>query len=612
MLVCDSGDSKLDTAVNGWLKHDKNPETRQEVLDDIKQSKWEKLKKIMLHRQKFGTAGLRGRMGAGYMCMNDVVVLQTAQGLCSYVKKVCNQKQLQNGVVVGFDGRYNSKRFAELTTKVFISSSIPVHLFSTVCPTPLVSFATILYGATAGVMVTASHNPKEDNGYKVYWGNGSQVITPHDDNILDEVWSCLHIPDEHWNIEAIRTHNLVKDCTEEVTTKYMEYIKSLLHEEILENNRKAQINMVYSAMHGVGYQCIVNAFQAANLKPPISVKQQQDPNPDFPTVKFPNPEEKQCLDLSKRLAEQNGVKLILVNDPDADRLAVAEYDDDSKSWKVFTGNEMGSLLGWWILNQYYTHNVANGEDVYVLCSFVSSKMLQAIAKDKAQFVETLTGFKWMGNTTLLLLQQGKIPLFAYEEAIGYMCHHRVPDKDGVSAAVQVASLASSLYAKGSTLLKHLHNLYKEYGYHVSYNSYFTFDDPSVISRIFSRIRNYHEPNTYPKVVGSSKVTFINDFTAGVRVPEESTKSVHLNVIGTGLDTDYTSGEMVSFTCTSPAGVVRIIVRTSGTEPKIKYYTELVTDADTTTKQEAKKAELEKVVKEFIEELLQPKQNGLIG
>lgn len=610
MVTCNSGDPKLDNAVNGWLKRDKNPVTFQEVVDDIKNSRWDKLKKSMLGRQKFGTAGLRAAMGAGYMCMNDVVILQTAQGLCSYVKKVCNQSQIHNGVVIGFDGRYNSKRLAELTAKVFISASIPARLFSSVCPTPLVSFGTILYGAAAGVMVTASHNPKEDNGYKVYWSNGSQVITPHDDNILEEIWSCLDIPDEHWNIEEIRNHELVKDCQEEVTSKYMDYIRSSLREEVLETNRKAEIKTVYSAMHGVGYDFIVKAFETANLKAPISVIEQQNPDPDFPTVKFPNPEEKECLDLSRKLAEENGVKLVLVNDPDADRLAVAEYNDESKSWKVFTGNEMGSLLGWWLLQQHMLGGGPVGEsEVYLLASFVSSKMLRAVAKGKGQLVETLTGFKWMGNATLLLLEQGDTPIFAFEEALGYMCSPRVPDKDGVSAAVQVASLASSLYSKGSSLLGQLQALYVEYGYHISYNSYFTFHEPNVISKIFSRIRNYHGPGIYPKKVGPCEITSINDFTAGVKIPEEVNGGGHLRVLGTGLDQDYTSGEMISFACEGGLGVA---VRTSGTEPKLKYYTELACDAPLPSEQEAKKIELEKMVKEFIEELLQPKENGLIG
>ncbi|CAH2108603.1 unnamed protein product [Euphydryas editha] len=629
MVTCNSGDAKLDNAINGWLKRDKNPVTFQEVVDDIKNSRWDKLKKTMLTRQKFGTAGLRAPMGAGYMCMNDVVVLQTAQGLCSYVQKVSNQAQIQNGVVVGFDGRYNSKRqvlffyifffrlmaiysirFAELTAKVFISASIPVHLFTSVCPTPLVSFGTILYGAAAGVMVTASHNPKEDNGYKVYWSNGSQVITPHDDNILEEVWTCLDIPDEHWNIEEIRSHELVKDCQEEVTSKYMEYIRSSLREEVLEQNKKAGIQTVYSAMHGVGYDYMVKAFEVANLKAPISVIEQQDPNPDFPTVKFPNPEEKECLDLSRKLAEENGVKLVLVNDPDADRLAVAEYNDKTKSWKVFTGNEMGTLLGWWLLQQYAARGaLLDEDDVFLVASVVSSKMLRAVGRGRARLLETLTGFKWMGNATLLLLQQGKMPIFAFEEAIGYMCDPKVPDKDGVSAAVQVASLASNLYSKGSSLLDQLQALYAEYGYHISYNSYYIFHEPGAISKIFSRIRNYHGPGIYPKKVGSCEIISINDYAAGVKIPEEVNGGGHLTELGTGLDQDYTSGEMVAF---AGADGLAVTVRTSGTEPKLKYYAELACRAPTAREQEAKKVEFEKMVKEFIEELLQPKENGLIG
>ncbi|XP_026489473.2 phosphopentomutase [Vanessa tameamea] len=610
VLIFDSGDARLNAAVRGWLERDKNPVTYKEVEDAINNSRWTTLRKTMLQRQKFGTAGLRGPMGAGYMCMNDVVVLQTAQGLCSYVQKVCNQKQLQNGVVVGFDGRYNSRRFAELTAKVFVSAKIPVHFFSEVCPTPLVSFATIMYGAAAGVMVTASHNPKGDNGYKVYWSNGSQVTTPHDDNIIEEIWTCLEIPDEHWKIDGIRSHDLVKDCLEEVTTKYMEYIRSSLSEELLEQNRKAEVRTVYSAMHGVGYDFIVKAFEAANLKAPLSVIEQQDPNPNFPTVKFPNPEEKECLDLSLKLAHDNGVKLVLVNDPDADRLAVAEYDDEFKSWKVFTGNEMGSLLGWWLLQQHCANGSAVGEDeVFMIASYVSSKMLRAIAKGKAQLVETLTGFKWMGNVTLLLLQQGKMPLFAFEEAIGYMCSHKVPDKDGVSAAVHVATLASSLYSKGSSLLNQLQALYAEYGYHICYNSYFAFDDSSAIQKIFSRIRNFNGPGQYPTKVGPVEILSIKDFAAGVTVPDDGNNSSgHLGSVGTGLDGDYTCGEMVALQC---AGGLRAVVRTSGTELKVKYYTELVRRAPRRSEQEAIKIEFEKIVKDFIQELIQPAAVGLL-
>ncbi|CAG9785791.1 unnamed protein product [Diatraea saccharalis] len=527
MTVCNSGDLKLDAAVNSWLKHDKNPDTRKEVLDDISNSQWDKLRKTMLQRLKFGTAGLRGRMAAGYKCMNDVVVLQSAQGLCSYVKKISSQGPLHHGIVVGYDGRYNSKRFAELTAKVFVSASIPVHLFSAVCPTPLVSFATIMYKAAAGVMVTASHNPKEDNGYKVYWGNGSQIISPHDDNILEEILQCLDIPDDHWDISEIRAHELVTDCSEEVTTKYMEYIRNSLNDDILEQNRTAAIDTVYSAMHGVGHDYVVKAFRSANLKVPISVSQQENPDPDFPTVKFPNPEEVECLELSKKLAEEKGVRLVLVNDPDADRLAVAEHDLSSECWKVFTGNEMGTLLGWWLLRQYEASG--DSTDVYVIASVVSSKMLKAIVKGKGEFVETLTGFKWMGNTSLLLLQQGKLPLFAFEEAIGYMCNHAVPDKDGVSAAVQVASLASHLYSKGSSLSQQLDDLYAEYGFHITLNSFFICHEPAIIQKIFRRIRNYHGLGQYPKKVGSCEIIYINDLTAGVKIPEDVIGEGHLRL-----------------------------------------------------------------------------------
>ncbi|GBO98432.1 Phosphoglucomutase-2 [Eumeta japonica] len=284
----------------------------------------------------------------------------------------------------------------------------------------------------------------------------------------------------------------------------------------------------------------------------------------------------------------------------------------SKLWKIFSGNEMGALLGWWLLKQYRNKpEEISPHDVYFIASIVSSKMLKTIAEaEGCQFVETLTGFKWMGNTTLLLAKEGKLPLFAFEEAIGYMCSHRVPDKDGVSAAVQVASLASELYSNGSSLNDQLQALYARYGYHVSHNSYYICHDPHVIQKIFRRIRNYHGPGVYPNKLGSFEIISIQDFAAGVTVPDEDVKPKHdLNALGTGLDGIYTGGEMVMLRC---ANGLSATVRTSGTEPKIKYYTELVTRADTPQDQEKVREMLVDMVDEVIDELLQPKENGLVG
>lgn len=614
---CKSGDDKLDELLVKWMKWDKNDTTRNEVIQAVKNQEWDNLRKAMCKRIKFGTAGLRGPMKAGFLYMNDVIVLQTAQGVCSYFLKACTKAQIENGVVLGFDGRYNSKRFAELTAKVFISSNVKVHLFSGTCPTPFVSFATIKYGCVGGIMVTASHNPKEDNGYKVYWGNGSQIISPHDTEILHTIEANLEILEEYWDIEGIRAHNLIHDPLEEVTEDYMAYIRSNLNEDIISTNATMNMLIVYSAMHGVGYPFIDKAFKTSSLRPPIVVPQQRDPDPDFSTVKFPNPEEKECLTLSIELAKAEGAELILVNDPDADRLAVAEFQKDINQWKVFSGNEIGALLGWWLFKEFRRANLGvDVNDIYFIASVVSSKMLQSIAKSEGcRFLETLTGFKWMGNKTHLLNEKGKYPIFAFEEAIGYMCSPRVPDKDGVSAAIQVASMASYLReSENRNLAQQMDWLYNKYGYHVSENSYYICHDPEIIKAIFHRIRNYQGPNIYPNKIGECEIVSVQDLVpnfnysnADVSSGDTGNLTTVSDIEGTGMDLPYTSGEMIMFKCQNGLSVT---IRTSGTEPKIKYYTELVTTVNSKEDQTEVQNSLKRMVKVFVEELLQPEKYNL--
>ncbi|KAG7174532.1 phosphoglucomutase-2-like [Homarus americanus] len=598
-LAIDTGNPELDKKAREWLKWDKNEKTLEEIKELTSHRDVATLKKLLLNRLLFGTAGLRGRMGAGYAQMNDLVIIQTSQGFGKYLTTV-NPEAKTKGVVIGHDSRHNSHRFARLAAAAFLNAGVPVYLYGKIVPTPFVPFGINQLGAAAGVMVTASHNPKEDNGYKVYWENGAQIIPPHDTGIQKSIEENLVPWENAWDTERAMAHPEMSDPLEEISNKYFSMLASSMLDK--DMNKASPLNFTVTSMHGVSHNYMVEAFSSCGFKPMIPVKEQMVPDPEFPTVKFPNPEEgKSALDLSFKTADENNSTVILANDPDADRLAVAEKQP-SGQWKVLTGNEEGALFGWWawFRSRQLTQHISPN-DCYMVASTVSSKILRAIAnKEGFHFVETLTGFKWMGNVSYDLLQKDKTVLFAFEEAIGFMNGSEVLDKDGVSAAMRLAEMATYLLKQNMTLTDKLHAIYKMYGYHTSNNSYYICHDQNVINKMFERMRNFTEPNTYPKSVGNGRfiIRDVRDLTTGYDSSQPNKQAV-LPV--------SKSSQMITF---SFANGCVLTLRTSGTEPKIKYYSEMCA----TPEQEdwaALKAELAELVEAVVQELMEPDKNGLI-
>lgn len=592
--------ASLQSIVDQWLQWDKNEKTRQEIAnlaDDLEKNAAE-LEKRLAHRMEFGTAGLRARMGAGNSMMNDLTIVQTAQGLVKYVLKAKPDVQ-KKGIVFGYDGRYNSEKWAKISTAVCVSEGIPVYLFSQMCPTPYIPFSIVHFGATCGVMVTASHNPKDDNGYKVYWENGAQIVSPIDKGIAKSIEENLEPLESSWDIAAIESSPLCKDPYAEALKEYNKTLSSLcLHRD---TNGSSSLKIVYTAMHGVGYPYILESFKTFGLPEPIPVDEQITPDPEFPTVKYPNPEEgKGALSLAMKKADTVGSPVIIANDPDADRLAVAEKLPNGE-WKIFSGNEIGALLGDWMWTCFLKKNTGiPNSDVYMLASTVSSKILQTMATlEGFRFEETLTGFKWMGNMTDQLLKDGKTVLFAFEEAIGFMCGTNVLDKDGVSTAVVMAEFASQLYAQNSTLEKQLEAIFAKYGYHLSSNSYFICHDPPTIKRMFEELRNMGGQGKYPEACGPYKIQSVRDLTAGYDSSKPDKKPV-LPV--------SKSSQMITFTFEN--GCVATL-RTSGTEPKIKYYTEHKPDPSKGLDRAGAERELEDIVNNIKQHFFQPEKFGLI-
>ncbi|KAJ8968678.1 hypothetical protein NQ317_003907 [Molorchus minor] len=505
-----TGHTELDQKVEEWLSWDKNKGTSNALKRLVADSEIDQLKKILLNRISFGTAGLRGKMDVGYACMNDLVIIQTAQGFL---------------------------KWALLTTTVFVNAGYPVRLFSEVIPTPFIPFAVVKYKSASGVMVTASHNPKDDNGYKVYGSNGAQIVSPADKNIQKHILQNLEPLETSWDIGVLTKSDLVTDPLPAVLKHYLQNIGESILPEHKQINQKAEILFTYTAMHGVGYQYIQKGCDMIGIRI-APVLEQRDPDPEFRTI--PKSEEgKSSLDLSFKTANENGSRVIIANDPDADRMAAAEKNPNTDEWKVFTGNELGALLGWWMLHCFKIKNPTEPlSNVYMISSTVSSMILR--------------------SNEVLKLQKTR-----EEQAIGFMCSTDVLDKDGVSAAMHFATMASFLYDRGQTLVEKLEQIYEAYGQHVSCNSYYICHDPVKISKIFNRIRNISGENTYPSGILNNKyqITSIRDLTTGYDSSQVNNKAV-LPV--------SKSSQMITFNFSN--GLV-CTLRTSGTEPKIKYYTE---------------------------------------
>lgn len=585
-----------DQLVRTWLAQDADAASRAVVQQLQLNNDLSSLHEILAKRLEFGTAGLRGLMGPGYNRMNPVTVQQTSQGLCRYLEQQSGEHLRTQGVVVGYDGRHMSRHFAELTAAVFLSRGVPVALFGGVCPTPFVAAGVAVLGAAAGVMVTASHNPKQYNGYKVYWANGCQIIPPHDLGIavaIDQNLDLWELP----ALQSVASHPLCSDPTAVVEREYYSRLQKLRVRPPSASDESLPV--VYTPLHGVGLQPLETAFKVFGLPPPVVVEEQARPDPEFPTVTFPNPEEgRETWSLAFRTGERVGARLVLANDPDADRLAVAESSPSSSSseaglrWRAFSGNEIGALLAWWVWkNTRKAHPEVPPSQYVMLASAVSSKLLAAMAaKEGFRFVETLTGFKWLGNVAVQEEAQGRTVLMAFEEAIGFMLGGMFKDKDGISAAAVFAELAREVYGSGSSLEAQLAAIYDEYGYFDYRSSYFISDNPSTTRAVFTAMAN---DGAYPQVIAGEPVRAVRDLGRGY----DSAAPDHKPLLP-WLPSDM----MITFTL---QGGAVLTLRASGTEPKLKYYLE-VADAD----REAAKKLADKIQGAIAEELLGATLHGL--
>ncbi|OIJ91180.1 phospho-sugar mutase [Streptomyces colonosanans] len=514
---------ELIARAKAWLAEDPDAETREELAGLIDAGDHVELAARFSGTLQFGTAGLRGELGAGPMRMNRSVVIRAAAGLAAFLK---SKNQGDGLVVIGYDARHKSADFARDTASVMTGAGLRAALLPRPLPTPVLAFAIRHLGAVAGVEVTASHNPPRDNGYKVYLGDGSQIMPPADAEIAAEIdalttLSAIPRPDSGWDT-----------LDDSVLDAYLARTDA-----VLAPGSPRTARTVYTAMHGVGKDVLLAAFARAGFPEPVLVPEQAEPDPDFPTVAFPNPEEPGAMDLAFAKARETDPDLVIANDPDADRCAVAVKNGED--WRMLRGDEVGALLA--------AHLVGRGARGTFAESIVSSSLLGRIAqKAGLPYEETLTGFKWIARVEGLR--------YGYEEALGYCVDPEgVRDKDGITAALLIAELASTLKAEsgsgsagGRTLLDLLDDLAVEHGLHATDQLSVRVEDLSVIANAMHRLRE--QPPAH---------------LAGLPV-------IHSEDLGKGTD-QLPPTDGLRYTLDG----ARVIVRPSGTEPKLKCYLEVV-------------------------------------
>jgi phosphomannomutase len=504
-----------------WLEQDPDAETRAELralLDDP-----EALAARFGAKLEFGTAGLRGELGAGPNRMNRVTVMRAAAGLASVLTSREDLAASTGGlsVVIGYDARHKSDVFAEDSAAVLAGAGITVHLMPRALPTPVLAYAVRHLGCAAGIMVTASHNPPRDNGYKIYWEDGAQIIPP-----LDEEISAA--------IDAVgRVDELLRGADWRILDEAIveAYLRSLAR---LPLGTRRDVTVAYTPLHGVGGEVLRRAFDWCGFPAPDVVAEQFTPDPDFPTVSFPNPEEPGAMDLALALGKDRD--LVIANDPDADRCAVAA------GGRMLTGDEAGGLLAEYVLSH------TDGADRLVATTIVSSSLLSKIAAAHGvRYAETLTGFKWIMKAGT---DRDRL-VYGYEEALGYSVGGDdglpVHDKDGIGAALAVAAMAASAKAEGRTLLDLLEDQARRFGLHATAQLSVRVDDLSVITGAMTRLRE-----APPAELAGRAVTSVEDLAPGVGcLPPADVLRLRLS------------------------GGGRVIVRPSGTEPKLKCYLEVV-------------------------------------
>ena len=539
-----------------WCESDEfDEETKKELLQ-IK-DKPEEIEDRFYKELEFGTAGLRGIIGAGTNRINKYVVGKATQGLANYILK---QGTGDKGVAISYDSRKMSPEFSKYSALVLNANGIKTYLFDHLRPVPELSFAVRELGCTAGIMITASHNKPEYNGYKVYWDDGAQIISPVDKGIMDEVKAISDYKSiKQISEEEATGKGLFNVIGKEIDDRYIEELKKcVLNPQIIKQYGK-DLKIVYTPLHGAGREMSQRILKELGFEKVYTVPEQEEPDGRFPTVDYPNPEAKEAFKMALDLAKEVDSDLVLATDPDADRLGIYAKDTKSGEYKVFTGNMSGLLIAEYRLSQMKEKGILPNNGMLV-STIVSSNLAKAIAKEyDLDFREVLTGFKYIGEQIKIeeQKQEGKKYLFGFEESYGCLISDYARDKDGISAVMSLCEAAAYYKSKEITLWDQMINIYEKYGYYKEGQVSITLEGSSGAEKIKQMMDNLR--SNLPLKIGKYKVLAFKDIANNI---------VKDMVTGRGTETGLPKSNVLYFELENDAWCC---VRPSGTEPKIKLY-----------------------------------------
>lgn len=529
--------------INSWLNGPYDEETKKEIKALLDSGNEKELTDAFYRDLEFGTGGLRGIMGVGTNRMNKYTVGVATQGLANYILK---QGGSDYKVAIGYDSRNNSDVFSKAAAEILSSNGISVYLYDDIHPISLLSYAVRSLGCIAGVVVTASHNPKEYNGYKVYWTDGAQVIPPHDKNIIEEVLKVK--PEEVKTGDASRVTLIGKDIEDKYMNDLMGY---LVNPDIIKKHH--DIKIVYTPIHGSGYKMVPMALRKAGFTNLTTLEGAQPPNGNFPTVESPNPENPEALQIAVNKAKEIGAELVMGTDPDCDRMGCALLTKDG-SYMYLTGNQIGSIISYYLIT-----NKKNVKDPYIVKTIVTTELARAIADaNNIKLYDVLTGFKWIANI-IETTKEGTY-LFGFEESFGYCINSNVRDKDGVSSCLMIAEVLAYCKDNNMTLADYLESIYEKYGYFYEETISITKKGADGAKAIADLMTYYR--NNLPKEISGVEVVSISDYEKK-EVYDNSGKKIS--------DIALPKSNVLQYIL---ADKTKITVRPSGTEPKIKFYFEV--------------------------------------
>jgi phosphoglucomutase len=561
-----------------WLGNEYNAETRNQVSEMLKSDE-NKLIDAFYQDLEFGTGGLRGIMGAGTNRMNIYTLGMTTQGLANYIIKQCGNSGIR--VAIAYDCRNNSRYFAETTANIFSANGFDVYLFESLRPTPELSFAIRYYKCQSGVVITASHNPPEYNGYKAYWNDGGQVVSPHDEGIIEEVRKISSVNEIRFDGKKEKIKILGKE-TDDIFLS--EVLKMSLNPEVIK--KFSDIGIVYTPIHGTGIKMVPPALKMYGFTNIISVPEQDITDGNFPTVKSPNPEEPDALKMAINKAVESGAEVVMATDPDADRLGIAVKNKKGE-FILLNGNQTCVILVWYILSQFSEKHKYKGNE-YIIKTIVTTDLLENIADSfKVEYFNVLTGFKFFAE--LIRKNEGtKKYIGGGEESYGFLPGEYVRDKDAVASCALAAEAAAWAKSRGKSLYELLLDIYVEFGFYKEKLINIVKKGKDGADEIKAMMTGYR--NNPPEKINNSRVIKINDFETQISCDIQK---------GTKTTIDLIKSDVLQFFLDDGT---KISIRPSGTEPKIKFYFSVNTIIDSADKFDETEKILDKKINDIIKDM----------